>query len=149
MEAARRPKSSQHRAQEPSKTLLAPGCRPKPFSAASWSVFGSPRNPKNHAPASMRAQCCLKSLIAPGAPKSSPKGSQNRGQKPPWRLQDGFKTRPQKASMLDPMLKLCLSILEAPGRGGEHQNGFHNRFKNGLGFKALSFHPRKRSRSPF
>ena len=31
-------------------------------------------------------------LIAPGVPTSSPKGSQNRDQKPPWRLQDGFKT---------------------------------------------------------
>ena len=91
-----RPTSSQNRAQEPSKTLLEPGCRPKPFSEASWGVFGSPRNPKNHAPATMRAQFWLKSLIAPGAPKSSPKGSQNRSQKPPWRLQDGFKTRPKK-----------------------------------------------------
>ena len=44
----------------------------------------------------MRAQFWLKSLIAPGGPKSSPKGSQNRGQKPPWRLQDGFKTRLKK-----------------------------------------------------
>ena len=75
---------------------MEPGCRPKPFSEASWGVFGSPRNPKNHAPATMRAQFWLKSLIAPGAPQSSPKGSQNRGQKPPWRLQDGFKTRLKK-----------------------------------------------------
>ena len=47
----------------------------------------------------------------------------------------------KKASMLDPILKLFLSILEAPG-GAERQNGFQNRFKNGLGFKARSFHPR-------
>ena len=59
-------------------------------------MFGSPRNPKNHAPATMRAQFWQKSLIAPGALKSSPKGSQNRGQKPPWRPQDCFKTRPKK-----------------------------------------------------
>ena len=54
----------------------------------------------------------------------------------------------KKASMLDPILKLFLSILEAPG-GAERQNGFQNRFKNGLGFKARSFHPRKPSRSSF
>ena len=53
---------------------------------------------------------------------------------------------PKKASMLDPILNIFLSILEAPG---ESQNGFQNRFKNGLGFKARSFHPRKPSRSPF
>ena len=75
---------------------MEPGCRPKPFSEASWGVFGSPRNPKNHAPATMRTHFWLKSLIAHGAPKSSPKGSQHRGQKPPWRLQDGFKTRLKK-----------------------------------------------------
>ena len=51
----------------------------------------------------------------------------------------------KKASMLDPILKLFLSILEAPGGGAERQNGFQNRFKNGLGFKARSFHPRKPS----
>jgi len=54
----------------------------------------------------------------------------------------------KKASMLDPILKLFLSILEAPGGGPERQNGFQNRFKNCLGFKARSFHPRK-PRSPF
>ena len=41
----------------------------------------------------------------------------------------------KKAAMLDPILKLFLSILEAPGGGAERQNGFQNRFKNGLGFK--------------
>ena len=51
----------------------------------------------------------------------------------------------KKASMLDPILKLFLSIME----GAERQNGIQNRFKNGLGFKARSFHPRKPSRSPF
>ena len=52
---------------------MEPGCRPKPFSEASWGVFGSPRNPENHAPATMRAHFWLKWLIAPGAQKSSPK----------------------------------------------------------------------------
>ena len=56
----------------------------------------------------------------------------------------------KKASMLDPILKLFLSILEAPGgEGAERQNGFQNRFKNCFGFKARSFHPRKPSRNPF
>ena len=144
-----RPKSSQHRAQEPSKTLLEPGCRPKPFSEASWGVFGSPRNPKNHAPATMRAQFWLKSLIAPGAPKSSPKGSQNRGQKPPWRLQDGFKTRLKKGFDVGFHFQALFVAFGGPRGGAERQNGFQNRFKNGLGFKARSFHPRKPSRSPF
>jgi len=61
-----------------------------------FSVLGGPRNPKNHAPATVRAQFRLKSLTAPGAPKSSPTASQNRAQNPPWRLQDGFKTRLKK-----------------------------------------------------
>ena len=62
----------------------------------SFNVLGGPRNPKNHAPATVRAQFRLKSLTAPGAPKSSPTASQNRAQNPPWRLQDGFKTRLKK-----------------------------------------------------
>ena len=113
-----KPTSSQNRAQEPSKTLLEPGCRPKPFSEASWGVFGSPRNPKNHAPATMRAQFWLKSLIAPGAPKSSPKGSQNRGQKPPWRLQDGFKTRLKKGFDVGSHFKALFDDFGGPRGGG-------------------------------
>ena len=55
----------------------------------------------------------------------------------------------KKASILALILKLFLPILEAPGGRAERQNGLQNRFKNGLGFKAPSFHPRKLSRSPF
>ena len=81
-------------------------------------------------------------------------GLQNQAQKAPKieakSLPGGFKMASKrvskKASMLDPILKLLLPILEAPeGGGAERQNGFQNRFKNGLGFKA----PRKPSRSPF
>ena len=47
----------------------------------------------------------------------------------------------KKASiLLDPILKLCLSIFEAPG-GAERQNGFQNSLKNGLGIKAPSSTP--------
>ena len=35
----------------------------------------------------------------------------------------------KKASMLAPIVKLFLMILEAPGGGAERQNGFQNRFK--------------------
>ena len=55
----------------------------------------------------------------------------------------------KKASIWEHIFKLFFLILEAPGGGAERQNGFQNRFKNGLGFKARSFHPRKPSRSPF
>ena len=67
-----------------------------PFRRHLGAFLEAPGTLKNHAPATMRAQFWLKSLLAPGAPKSSPKGSQNRCQKPPWRLQDGFKTRLKK-----------------------------------------------------
>ena len=78
-------------------------------------------------------------------------GLQNQAQKAPKieakSLPGGFKKASKrvskKASMLDPILKLFLSTLEAPGGGAERQNAFQNRFKNGLGFKARSFHPRK------
>ena len=111
--------SSQHRAQEPSKTLLERGCWPKPFSEAFLNVFGGSRNPENHAPATVRAQFWLKSLIAPGAPKSSPKGSQNRGQKPPWRLQDGFKTRLKKGFDFSANFKALFADFGGPrGAGG-------------------------------
>ena len=72
------PKSSQNRAQELSKTLLEPGCRPNLFSEAFFEVFGGSRNLKNHAPAIARAHFLLKSQFAAGAPKSSPKASQYR-----------------------------------------------------------------------
>ena len=96
---------------------MEPGCRPKPFSEASWGVFGSPRNPKNHAPATMRAQFWLKSLIAAGGPKSSPKASQNQAQKPPWRLQEGFKTRVKKGFDFSVNFKALLADFGGP-RGG-------------------------------
>ena len=68
-------------------------------------------------------------------------GLQNQAQKAPKieakSLPGGFKKASKrvskKASMLDPIFKLFLSILEAPG-GAERQNGFQNRFKNGFGF---------------
>ena len=69
-------------------------------------------------------------------------GLQNQAQKAPkieaTSLPGGFKKASKrvskKASILDPMLNICLTILEAPG-GGERQNGFQNRFKNGLALK--------------
>ena len=76
----------------PSKTLL-------PLEAILASIFVNfctSGTPKNRALAVARCHFLQKWPVAPGAPKSSPKGSQNRGQKPPWRLQDGFKTRPKK-----------------------------------------------------
>ena len=94
------PKKSQDRAQEPFKTLLERGCRPKPFSEAFLNVFGGSRNPKNHAPATVRAQFSLKSQFAAGGPKSSPKASQNGAQKPPWRPKTapkGAKSRPRRS----------------------------------------------------
>ena len=42
--------------------------------------------------------------------------------------------------MLDPILKLFLSVLEAPGGGAERQNGFQNRFKK-LGFSTPGSRP--------
>ena len=85
---------------------------------ASWGVFGSPRNPKNHAPATMRARFLLKSLIAPGAPKTSPKGSQNRCQKPPWRLQDCFKTPLKKGFDVGSHFKALFDDFGGPRGGG-------------------------------
>ena len=68
----------------------------------------------------MRAQFWLKSLIAPGAPKSSPKGSQNRGQKPPWRLQDGFKTRLKKGFDFGSHFQALFLIFFLPHGGVEN-----------------------------
>ena len=93
------------------------GCRPKPFSEAFLNVFGGSRNPKNHAPATVRAQFLLKSLIAAGGPKSSPKASQNQAQKPPWRLQEGFKTRVKKGFDFSVNFKALLADFGGP-RGG-------------------------------
>ena len=109
--------------------------------------FWTSGTPKNRALAVARCYFCRKWHDAPGAPKSSPKGSQNRGQKPPWRLQDGFKTRLKKGFDFGSHLKHL--FVDFRGPRAERQNGFQNRFKNGLGFKARSFHPRKPSRSPF
>ena len=111
------PKSSQDRAQEPSKTLLERGCRPKPFAEAFLDVFGASRNPKNHAPATVRAQFLLKSLSPAGGPKSSPKASQNGAQKPPWRLQEGFKMRFKKSFDFRINFKALLANFGGP-RGG-------------------------------
>ena len=64
------------------------------------NVFGGSRNPKNHAPATVRAQFSLKSQFAAGGPKSSPKASQNGAQKPPWRPKTapkGAKSRPRRS----------------------------------------------------
>ena len=114
-----------------------------------FRVLGGPRNPKNHAPATVRAQFRLKSLTAPGL--------QNRAQQPPKiepkTLPGGFKMASKRvsknASILAPMFNDFLLILEAPGGRAEGQNGLQNRFKNGLRCKAPFFQPRKPSRSPF
>ena len=51
--------SSQHHAWAPSKTLLEPGCRWKPFWPPFWFIFG-PLAPKNHALAVARCYFCRK-----------------------------------------------------------------------------------------
>ena len=50
--------------EEPSETLLEPGCRAMPFGGAFWKFLGS----ENRAPATMRAQFRLNTLTAPGGP---------------------------------------------------------------------------------
>ena len=121
------PKSSQNRAQELSKTLLEPGCRPKLFSEAFFEVFGGSRNLKNHAPAIARAHFLLKSQFAAGAPKSSPKASQNGAQKPSWRLPEGFKTSLKKGFDFSVNFKAFLVDFGDP-RGGPR--GFKKASKN-------------------
>ena len=121
------PKSSQNRAQELSKTLLEPGCRPNLFSEAFFEVFGGSRNLKNHAPAIARAHFLLKSQFAAGAPKSSPKASQNGAQKPSRRLPEGFKTSLKKGFDFSVNFKAFLVDFGGP-RGGPR--GFKKASKN-------------------
>ena len=114
MEANIEPKSSPRAFQDPLGARLPA----EAVFRGLLNVFGGTRNPENRAPATVRVQFLLKSLIAPGAPKSSPKGSQNRGPKPPWRLQDGFKTRPKKGFDVGYHFKALVVDFGGPRGGG-------------------------------
>ena len=110
--------SCQHRAWAPSKTLLEPGCRWKPFWPPFWLIFGPPE------PLKIMLSLWRGAILVENS-KTRP-GLQNRAQKAPKieakSLPGGFKMASKrvskKASMLDPILKLFLSILEAPGGRG-------------------------------
>ena len=76
--------------------------------------FWTSGTPKNRALAVARCYFCGKQHDAPGAPKSSPKGSQNRCQKPPWSLQEGFKTRLKKCFEFGPHFQALFVDLGGP-----------------------------------
>ena len=69
-------------------------------------------------------------------PKSNPSRAQAPS-KPLWSLQEGFKPRPKKGFDFGSHFKALLVDFGSPRGGAERQNGCQNRFKNGLGFKAV------------
>ena len=131
MEAKIEPKSSPRAFQD----ALGAGLPLEAMLASILVHFWISGTPKNRALAVARCYFCRKWHDAPGAPKSSPKGSQNRGQKPPGSLQEGFKTRLKKGFDVGSHFKALLIDVGGP-RGGS--KWLQNRFKNGLGFKAPS-----------
>ena len=87
MEANMRSKSCQNRAWAPSKTLLEPGCRWKPFWPPFLTYVCTPRTTKNNALAVARCHFLQKWPVAPGGPKSTPKSPQkSRPKGARWRL---------------------------------------------------------------
>ena len=105
------PKASQNRAQEPSKTLLEPVCRWKPFWPPCWSIFG----PKNRALAVARCHFFKNCLSRPGLQNQAQKAPKIEAKSLPGGFKMAAKRVSKKASILDTILKLLLSILEGGG----------------------------------
>ena len=143
MEANIEPKSSPSPKSHPRPSWSQAAGR-SPFRRHLGAFLEAPGTLKIMLPLQCGLTFSLKSLIAPGLQNQAQKAPKIEAKSLPGGFKKASKRVSKKASMLDPILKLFLSILEAPGgRGAERQNGFQNRFTNGLGFKARSFHPRK------
>ena len=99
--------------QEPSETLLEPGCRAMRFSE---ERFGHPRNLENRAPATMRAQFLLISRTTPGGSKIDPNLVQNRGQMASGGVQVASKVVSKKGAIS--VLIFGPDFHEFPGPGG-------------------------------
>ena len=103
MEAKMRSTSCQNRAWAPSKTLLEPGCRWKPFWPPFWFIFG-PLEPLKFMLSLQRGAIFEEnSMTRPGLQNQAQKAPKIEAKSLPGSFKKASKRVSKKASMLDPI----------------------------------------------
>ena len=106
------PQMLQNRAPEAPKTLLEPGCRWKLVSEPFLVLFGTPRDPENHALAVARCYFCQFCVTRPGIRNRPPNGPKIEPKTTPGGPRMAKNVAPNRCSNFDQISTPILMILE-------------------------------------
>ena len=121
---------TQNRAPEAPKTLLGPGCRWKLVSERFLVLFGTPRDPENHALAVAQCYFCQFCVTRPEARNRPPNGPNIKPKTTPRGPRMAKNVAPNRCSNFDQISNPILTILEL-------QNDAQNHSKIGLRAQGL------------